>query len=122
MIKLMGDDLGVLEDRAGRIESIITMLLVSRSCEGAVQRHRKKPIDHRSFAKDTFPSTVCLRFSHVSFVTRPYLGVLELTALETLWGRGGLDAKSVHGEIGVRRGYYPARNGREDAVVLARAL
>ena len=25
-------------------------------------------------------------------------------------------------EIGARRGYYPARNGREDAVVLARAL
>lgn len=25
-------------------------------------------------------------------------------------------------EIGERRGYYPARNGREDAVVLARAL
>ena len=25
-------------------------------------------------------------------------------------------------EIGTRRGYYPARNGREDAVVLARAL
>jgi ribosomal-protein-alanine N-acetyltransferase len=25
-------------------------------------------------------------------------------------------------EIGDRRGYYPARNGREDAVVLARAL
>jgi ribosomal-protein-alanine N-acetyltransferase len=25
-------------------------------------------------------------------------------------------------EIGTRRGYYPARNGREDAVVLARSL
>ena len=25
-------------------------------------------------------------------------------------------------EIGTRRGYYPARYGREDAIVLARAL
>ena len=40
----------------------------------------------------------------MSFVTRPYLGVLELAVLEALWGHGGRDAKSVHAEIGIRRG------------------
>ena len=34
----------------------------------------------------------------------------------------GLYAAEGFCEIGTRRGYYPARNGREDAVVLARAL
>lgn len=43
-------------------------------------------------------------FSLVSSIARPYLGVLELAVLETLWGHGGRDAKSVHGEIGMRRG------------------
>lgn len=40
----------------------------------------------------------------MSFVTRLYLGVLELAVLEALWGQGGRDAKSVHGEIGLCRG------------------
>jgi predicted transcriptional regulator len=40
----------------------------------------------------------------VSFVTRPYLGDLELAVLEALWRQGGRDAKSLHGEVGVRRG------------------
>jgi ribosomal-protein-alanine N-acetyltransferase len=34
----------------------------------------------------------------------------------------GLYAAEGFCEIGTRRGYYPARNGREDAVVLARSL
>ncbi len=34
----------------------------------------------------------------------------------------GLYASEGFCEIGTRRGYYPARNGREDAVVLARSL
>ena len=34
----------------------------------------------------------------------------------------GLYAKSDFREIGIRRGYYPSFNGREDAVVLERAL
>jgi ribosomal-protein-alanine N-acetyltransferase len=34
----------------------------------------------------------------------------------------GLYASEGFCEIGTRRGYYPARNGREDAVVLAKPL
>lgn len=40
----------------------------------------------------------------MSSIARPYLGALELAVLEALWGHGGRDAKSVHGEIGMRRG------------------
>jgi predicted transcriptional regulator len=40
----------------------------------------------------------------MSLVTRPYLGALEIAVLDALWRAGGRDAKSVHREVGVRRG------------------
>jgi predicted transcriptional regulator len=37
-------------------------------------------------------------------MTRPYLGDLEIAVMEALWRQGGRDAKSLHREVGVRRG------------------
>jgi ribosomal-protein-alanine N-acetyltransferase len=67
------------------------------------------------------------------------LGRKVLLHLVDLAQRGGADtvflevrisnAAAIHlytgsgfGEVGMRRAYYPARRGREDALVLARAL
>jgi predicted transcriptional regulator len=42
--------------------------------------------------------------AQLSLLTRPYLGDLELAVLDALWGQGGRDAKSLHADVGVRRG------------------